>query len=178
MMRILICSLALVAALGVGRPASAQISNSPYSFGTRGNAGEPVTGSTPFQFRNRGAGDAVGMSPAYRQAILDAELNNNRPDTLVRDSGGYLLSVTRRDGQAFLSEPAQPFLVGGQSGGVSVGSGGFYVGYGGVSISIWTSMAGSDLSGAMMASYAGAGPATPLARPSPIDTWVAQLNMM
>jgi hypothetical protein len=174
MTRISIFILALVSVTVMSGDAFAQMSNSPYSFSTRGNAGQPVTGSTPFQFRNRGAGSDVGMSPGYRQAIIDAEINNNRPDTLVRDGGGFLVSVIRRDGQAFLLQQAQPFLVGGGS---SVGSGGFYVGYGGVSVSIWTSMASSGLPGMVLASYAGAGPSTPLSRPSPIDAWVAQLDM-
>lgn len=176
-MRILICFLALMAMTALNGHAMAQMSNSPYSFGTRSSGGQPVTSDAPFMFTHRGAGDSVGMSPAYRQAILDAELNNNRPDTLVRDSNGYLVAVTRSHGQAFLQEVAQPFLVGGGGYGYSSGGTGFFVRFGGVAINVWTSMGNSDLGGLSLAAYAGADSPF-LARTSPIDTWVSQLNLL
>jgi hypothetical protein len=51
------------------------------------------------------------MSPGYRQAILNSKLLGQQSNPLVRDENGLLLTVDRRNSQAFLREPNQPFVV-------------------------------------------------------------------
>lgn len=51
----------------------------------------------PFSFNKRGS-DGVGMSNAGRQAIIEEKIFDSTPDNLQRDSGGYLLDVTKGPG--------------------------------------------------------------------------------
>lgn len=88
-------------------PMSAQaqgINNKPFGFGGGGiSAGRGGLS---------GGGGSVGMSTAYRQAILNQELRNSTPSNLLRNRSGALVTVERGpSGQAFVSESVQPYLV-------------------------------------------------------------------
>lgn len=120
------CLLGFTAIVLVASPANAQLmGNAPY---------QPRAGSIGGSITGIGA----GMSPAYRQAILNAKLLGPQSNPLVRDQSGFLLTVDRSNSQAFLRFPNQPFLVptdgaGGLSvDGVSFGGGfGSGLGWGG-----------------------------------------------
>lgn len=64
----------------------------------------------PYQFRNSPPGSGAGMSLAYRQAILVQEIENRRPDTLLRGAGGGLIEVRRFERQAFAVTPETEYL--------------------------------------------------------------------
>lgn len=94
-----------IAGFPVASRAQAQgISNQPFAFGGGGiSVGGVGLG---------GSGGSVGMSTAYRQAILNQELRNSTPSNLLRDRSGALVTVERGpSGQAFVSAPVQPYLV-------------------------------------------------------------------
>ncbi|MBI5164453.1 MAG: hypothetical protein HY985_11185 [Magnetospirillum sp.] len=82
--------LGTAAALLVAVPAAAQWNNEAFSF--------------------RGSSGGVGMSLAYRQAILADELFGRRPDARVRGADGRLVEVIRRNRQAFLATPDPDLL--------------------------------------------------------------------
>jgi hypothetical protein len=118
--------LGFTAIVLVASPADAQLmGNAPYQ-PRAGNIGGSITGI------------GSGMSPAYRQTILNAKLLGPQSNPLVRDQSGFLLTVARSNSQAFLRFPNQPFLVPTDGGGglsvdgVSVGGGfGDGLGWGG-----------------------------------------------
>ena len=146
---LLICSL--------GGNASAQISNSPFAFGSAGS-GAAV---------GFGAWSAVGMSPAYRQMILQRKLLDppTASGTFMRGPDGTLLNIDRNSSQAFPSALAAPFLTaapGIGASGVSIGGDGsdIYVGYG---------ISGASRTPVIM----GAAPGS-----VPIDSWINQLNFI
>lgn len=94
-----------IAADFIPKVAQAQgINNQPFGFGGGGiSVGGVGLG---------GGGGSVGMSTAYRQAILNQELRNSMPSNLLRDRSGALVTVERGpSGQAFVSAPVQPYLV-------------------------------------------------------------------
>lgn len=155
-----------------------------------GGAQAQGVGNQPFRFGGGGisvgvglggGGGGIGMSTAYRQAILNQELRNSTPSTLLRDRSGALVTVERGpSGQAFVSAPAQPYLV--QSfrpTGLGYGHG--YgplgdVGYGSVTDSIafarWVGMIG----GVGSAAHAGLTPVE--SRAPTIDAWISQLALL
>ena len=95
-----ICAAALAGAVLIASPARAQLmGNAPY---------QPMAGNI----------GGMGMSPAYRQVILNSKLLGQQTNPLVRDESGFLLSVDRRNSQAFLRVPNQPFLVGSDGAGI------------------------------------------------------------
>lgn len=142
----------------------------------------------PFEFQRRGGGgEAVGMSTAYRQAILERELFGTRPRNLARDRSGALLEVVPgRSNQAFLRQQAAPFLVGPGGGGFGIGVGGFSIGGGRVTLGglgyggagagpvflRWSSMLG-DAEAATSWNGVGGGGATPAG--DVIESWIMQL---
>ena len=69
-------------------------------------------GTQPYAPRGGGTG-IFGMGPslAARQAILAAKIDGSRPSAMLRAGDGSLLLVTRRDGQAFVRQPASPFVL-------------------------------------------------------------------
>jgi hypothetical protein len=88
-----------------------------------------LIGNQPYQPKFGAMGIANGMSPAYRQAILNRKLLGQQSNPLVRGPGGFLLDVQRQGDQAFLRAPSSPFLVSTTvSGSTFVAGGG--VGYG------------------------------------------------
>jgi hypothetical protein len=90
-------AIAVAAAMLIALPARAQLmGNAPYQ-PSAGNAGR--------------VGIGVGMSPGYRQAILNSKLLGQQQNPLVRDANGFLLTVDRSNSQAFPRVPNQPFLV-------------------------------------------------------------------
>lgn len=140
----------------------------------------------PFQFRNRGAaGEAVGMSPAYRQMIIEHEFTGQRPENLIRDRSGSLLQVERgRSNQAFVRLQAEPFLpsVTGSAGfrifgfslgggGVALAGGGGFSDAGGIFLG-WSSMLSMRETGARWTGNGGSAmsPASYV-----IDSWIGQL---
>jgi hypothetical protein len=78
-LRIISFSLALFA---VCQPASAQFNNKP------------------FQFKN--APNGIGMSYGGKQAIINEKIFDYRPDNMLRDNGGNLLSVEKTKGGSAL----------------------------------------------------------------------------
>lgn len=133
--RSLACAVFVAATLGLvtvpAAPADAQ------GLGWGGGSGSVGFGSQPYNFRAPSATGGAGMSLAYRQAILDAKIDNRRPRNLVRGADGLLLDVERRDGQAFVRARSAPLIPGQAfgrgSGGIAVG--GF--GLGGGAITAW-----------------------------------------
>ncbi|WP_142850107.1 hypothetical protein [Telmatospirillum sp. J64-1] len=83
-------SAALVA-ISLAGPSMAQISDQPFSFSRAGQ-------------------EAVGMSMAYRQAMLRDRLEGIRPNQMIRTPQGMVLDVERFHGQAFMRQPAAPYL--------------------------------------------------------------------
>lgn len=76
---------------------------------------------TPYQF---GGSSGVGMSTAYRQAIINAEVTGQHPDNLLRGPRGNLLTVTEAaDGRALVSRPQSQFLPGRRTSGLQFDSG-------------------------------------------------------
>ncbi len=167
-----ICAAALASAVLIASPARAQLmGNAPY---------QPITGNI----------GGVGMSPAYRQAILNSKLLGRQTNPLVRDQNGFLLSVDRRNSQAFLRVPNQPFLVASDGTGIvsadraGIGSGlgwggadgyraAVYVGsgpYDGHSL-YWIGMLNEPPN-----SLPWSGVTSGAAAAVPISAWIAQLN--
>lgn len=138
--------LVVVAAMLAAAPAGAQLNNEPYSYRS---------------------GGGVGMSNAYRQAMMDQEITGSRPRNLLRGADGSLLTVTERDGQAVVTTRPSNYVLyrGGNVAGVSVAGAGYAVGLGSP-IDSWTG------------SWAGSGVALtpPGGGRSPIDSWVAQVD--
>ncbi|KZD08757.1 hypothetical protein AUP43_08325 [Oceanibaculum pacificum] len=104
---IVMAGLVTTGIAGVFAPTGAQaqgLNNQPFRFGGGGiSVGGGGLG---------GGGGSVGMSTAYRQAILNQELRNSTPTNLLRDRSGALVTVERGpSGQAFVSSPVQPYLV-------------------------------------------------------------------
>jgi hypothetical protein len=118
--------------------------------------------TAPYQPTVGGAG-GVGMSPGYRQAILNSKLLGQQSNPLVRDGNGLLLTVDRRNSQAFLRVPNQPFVV---SSSGSTGFSGNDVGVGSGSDLGW---GGAD--GYRAAVYLGTGPYN-----SGALYWIGMLN--
>jgi hypothetical protein len=146
--------------------ASAQMSNKPFSFKYRG-----------------GAGEAVGMSTAHKQLILERELQGRAPDNpVIRDFSGALLEVERRNsGQAFVRSPASPYLPGSASGGFRSGLSGTdeQVAYSGL-LSFGTSrvMASWMLALSGGDGYRGVTPLGGPAASASIDQWIGQLQTL
>jgi hypothetical protein len=156
--------LAVAAALAALLPASghAQWNNQPWSFGS---GGSPT------------------MSTAYRQAIMAEHFDGSHPSTLYQAPDGSLVTVTRRDGQAVLTQP-QPYYLTNLpgTGSATVGEGGpglsatvlgVGLSVGGGAIGTWTGMVDGAVSSypAPARAFLGAG-----ALGSPIDAWTRQLD--
>lgn len=126
-------------------PAAAQQFNNPVSIGRGGSA----TGS--------------GMTLGYRQAIIEEELLNRRPDALVRDATGALVEVERRNsGQAFIRRQTAPFVPGAAAG---TAAGGMRFAVGGIGFG------GGGGHGAV----SGGGPTVIISSQTPIESWINQL---
>lgn len=134
--------------------------------------------SEPFQFNNRGFEGGVGMSPGYREAIIDEQLTGNRPENLLRAPDGSLLNVTRGpNGLAVVSTRSSTILAGTANRGVR-GFGSF-ARYGSDSpgFAMLPDPAHSITAWTAMASGLPAPPQRWILRghqPSPIDAWVNQ----
>lgn len=152
--RILGTALLTLFLCGIALDAAAQlISNKPYEFSRRGGGG-------------------VGMSLGYRQAIIEEQLFNRRPENLLRDATGALLEIERGpSNQAFVRQQASPFLPG-ASAGVGPSGGGFSAFVGGVGLSVGGFGIGFEYGLAQsvvpLSSYSSP-PSTP------IDAWISQL---
>lgn len=136
----------------------------------------------PFELRSDARGGAVGMSPAYRQAILERKLLGSRPRNLARDGAGFLLDVERGPSdQAFLRSQGRAFVpatglgYGGTVGGIGFGGGGTF-GFGGTEggplFLHWSSMIG-EVGTAARWNGVGGGAFTPAG--AVIESWIAQL---
>jgi len=124
---------ALTLALLAGTPAPG------WAQGALGGSGGSVgVGSQPFQFRTPSLGGGPGMSSSYRQAILEAELNNRRPSNMIRTPDGGILEVERRSGQAFVRTTPQQFVIPAYGIGIGGGGGGLGLRFSGASIGSWT----------------------------------------
>jgi hypothetical protein len=77
--------LAVAFAWAIPGPASAQLNNQPYSFGSPGGG--------------------VGMSIGGKQAILNQKLEGSTPDNLYRNMDGILVDVRRGPGGVALTKP-------------------------------------------------------------------------
>lgn len=169
---VIVTMLAAAFVLAGTSAASAQWNNQPWQPGWKGPSG------------------GVGMSPGYRQAILEREFTGSEPDNLYRGADGFLLDVRRGpDRQAFLSRPSSVTLPYRPDGFLSLS--GF--GYGGASSGPYLAggYAGNPFDSAQVA-YVGwtelmntpsdqgrwTGVATSSATPAGqvIDTWIGQLN--
>lgn len=132
-----------------------------------GAAAQAQLNNEPFSFRGR---DSVGMSSAYRQAILLQEIDGGLPDVLYRDRSGQLaIPVRTRGNQAFLRQPASPFILTGPgeaTGGFSAKFGTVTGGMGGFPLGWWGALGGG--ASTQTVSYAPSAAA--------IDIWIAQLE--
>ncbi|HEX6956897.1 MAG TPA: hypothetical protein VF194_02840 [Ferrovibrio sp.] len=166
----------LIAALAIGAgftslPAEAQWNNQPYQLPSRGNT--------------------FGMSPAYRQVILQRKLNGTPSNPILRDGAGNLVDIERRGNLAFLRAQASPFLV--SSSGLGFGAGlgidGVSLGWGlGGSLGYASGAAGGAISngGAVIASWTGMLDGAPTligaygfgGPGAVIDSWIGQLSSM
>lgn len=90
MIRRLLTALAAVLVMTAPFTGAAQMSRQPFSFGYSG----------------------VGMSPAYREAMLRHELFGFKPDQISRDRFGRLVTVDERDGVAVAAYPDGTLIVG------------------------------------------------------------------
>jgi hypothetical protein len=97
----------LIFAAGFSSTGQAQFNNKPYSFNT-------PTG-------------APGMSRAARQAIINDELYNSRPENMLRDATGGLLSVEKSKGGTAIVRTADGEILPGYQG-TSISVGGISVG--------------------------------------------------
>lgn len=70
-----------------------------------------LMGSQPYQPSVGRSGAGFGMSPAYREAILNQKLLGRQSNPLVRGTDGRLLDVERRGDQAFVREPERRFVL-------------------------------------------------------------------
>lgn len=134
--------MAAMAVILAAAPAWAQLSTEPYSYRS---------------------GGGVGMSNAYRQAMMDQEITGSRPRNLLRGADGSLLVVEERNGQAVVSNrpSSYVFYQGGNLAGVNIAGAGYGLGFGSA-IDGWT--------GTRLALT------PPGVGRSPIDGWVAQLD--
>ncbi len=148
-------ALGLILALGVASEASAQVNNQPY---------------TP-----RFQGGGVGMSTAYREAILRKKFFGETPRNLGRSaSGDTLLQVERRGNQAFLRTYDTSYVPArGRNRALSgapltygLSIAGLFAGVG--DASIWMSTVDND--GIPWSGLAGGGGDTP------INSWISQLE--
>lgn len=149
-------------------------------FGFMSTAASAQWNNQPFQFRSQGGiGSGVGMSLAYRQAILENKFTGSRPDQLYRDAAGSLLTVERRGSQALLRETVAPYVpshtttgvfIGGIGGGGGSGTA-IYGGLNGVNgLGTWTGTVGDPST--FHVAWANLGPASS----SPVNAWIGQLD--
>jgi hypothetical protein len=139
-------------ASGITFSAQAQISNRPFGFQSGPASNVSAIGSN-------------GMSPAYRELILERKIlgRSATNGTFIKGSDGSLINVTRSGSQAFSSPVAAPFVAAGYGGfGVSASIGGIGFGYLG------------DGNGTYGPGWARGAPAGAV----PIDGWIAQLNYL
>lgn len=114
----------------------------------------------PYSYRS---GGSVGMSNAYRQAMMDKEITGSRPRNLLRGADGSLLVVEERNSQAVVTTRPSNYLFtrGGNVAGVNIAGAGYGLGFGSP-VDGWT------------------GPGVALTPPGagrpPIDSWVAQVD--
>lgn len=129
----------------------------------------------PFQLRNASSlGNTVGMSMAYRQAILERKFTGATPDQLFRDATGALLTVERRGNLAILREPVGAFLPMPHGSGATLNGIGFAT-VGSVDASYralgtWTGMLSNPDS--YQVARASLGPAST----SSVNAWISQLD--
>jgi len=97
----------VVCAVSFSSPGQAQFNNKPYSFST-------PTG-------------APGMSQAARQAIINDQLYNSRPENMLRDSSGALLSIEKSKGGTAIVRTADGEILPGFRG-TSISTAGISVG--------------------------------------------------
>lgn len=114
----------------------------------------------PYSYRS---GGSVGMSNAYRQAMMDKEITGSRPRNLLRGADGSLLVVEERNSQAVVTSRPSSYLFyrGGNVAGVNIAGAGYGLGFGS-SIDGWTGP--------------GVAVIPPGAGRPPIDSWVAQVD--
>ncbi|MGE5514849.1 MAG: hypothetical protein ACM31D_03415 [Bacteroidota bacterium] len=124
-----VAGMVAVIAVFTGAPAWAQLNNEPYSYRS---------------------GGGVGMSDAYRQAMMDREITGARPRNLLRGADGSLLTVQERNGQAVVTTRPSTYVL--QRAGVGFWSAG----------DGWTGN--------------GVAVVPPGSGRAPIDAWVAQLD--
>lgn len=144
---------ALIMACGMACSAQAQVSNRPFSFQSGPAANVGAIGST-------------GISPAYRELILERKIlgRSATNGTFIKGADGSLINVTRSSSQAFSSPVAAPF--------VAAFGGGFFIGsasIGGVGFGYLGEGNGTYGPGWARGAPAGA---------VPIDGWIAQLNYL
>lgn len=158
MMRHVAAKIVLAAAcLGIAAEAQAQWSNRPFSFQNGWRSG------------GIGAGASVGMTPAYRQLMLERKLLG-RPtenNTFTRGADGSLINIERRDDLAFGRFVAAPYVL--AYGRQPAFGGGFAVGFGGVSFGFY---GGANLADGLSS------PLSADPSPVPIDSWIQQLDLI
>ena len=145
-------------------------------FGLISTSASAQWNNQPFQFRSQGGiGSGVGMSLAYRQAILEEKFSGSRPDQMYRDAAGALLTVERRGAQVFLRETVAPYIATQTTSGAFVGGSGIgapiYGGLNGVNgLGTWTGMVGNVST--FNVAWASLSPASS----SPVNAWIGQLD--
>ncbi|WP_022727121.1 hypothetical protein [Fodinicurvata sediminis] len=170
---LIVPSLAAALVLAATSGASAQWNNQPWQPGWKGPSG------------------GVGMSPGYRQAIIQREFTGSEPDNLYRGADGFLLDVRRGpDRQAFLSRPSSITLPYRPSGFLNLGGFGYggaasgpYLANGGyagnpyesaqVAYVGWTSLMNTPSD---QGSWTGVATSTATPAGQVIDTWIGQLD--
>ncbi|HEY4134312.1 MAG TPA: hypothetical protein VGO34_03770 [Alphaproteobacteria bacterium] len=146
--------------LCLSQAASAQISNQPFAFG--GNPGAGVPGTS-----------GLGMSPAYREVILERKLlGRSTSNNFIRGADGSLVNVERKGDQAYARPVTTPFAASQSSFSLS----GFgYGGSGGGSVDLLRAAIArpTDPASEDMPAVAGTAPGA-----VPINSWIMQLTTL
>lgn len=132
--------------------------------------------NAPYTPSLQGAPRGIGMTSAYREAILRAEFFGERPRALIRaNDGDYLLRVERRaHHQAFVRTHDSTFVipanrVGGGTSGYGFAIGGFGVAFGS-SPQSWIGLTDSaPVAWSGMGGYSGS---------TPINVWIGQVDSL
>jgi hypothetical protein len=142
----------------ISHAANAQVGNQPYAFG--GRIGANV---------GAGAGVSPGMSSAYREIILERELQGrSTKNNFIRGVDGSLVNIDRKGDQAFARPPTSPYISSQSS--FSLGIGGYDSGSAGL---LRAAIRPTEAPTEDMPAVFGTAPGA-----VPINSWIMQLTTL